>query len=126
MEWVLLIAKLPAKAPLAAGILLLDRAADELHIQLLPDLSEAPEDAAEVWRELQQDLMERSRQQGGSRILDWLETMASNFIQLSGRNHVETDMAEKTLGLLYRKHVTGDLEDRRQLGRLGPRRGAGH
>ena len=66
MEWVLLIAQLPAKGRLAAGILLLDHASDELHIQLLPELSEVPEDIAEVWRELQQDLTERAREQGGT------------------------------------------------------------
>jgi len=123
MEWVLLIAQLPAKGRLAAGILLLDHASDELHIQLLPELSEVPEDIAEVWRELQQDLTERAREQGGSRILHWLEETASNFIQLSGRNRVDTAIPEETLEALYRKHVTSDLEDRRQLRKLKLRRG---
>ena len=124
MEWVVLLAQLPAKRCFAAGILLLDRASDELHVQLLPELAEAPEEVAEVWRELQRDLVERSHEQGGSLVLDWLETTASNFIQLSGRNHVDTAMPKEALDLLYRTHVMSGREDQRQARKLELRRGA--
>jgi len=125
MEWVLLIAQLPGQEGLPAGILLLDRASDELYIKLLPELNGAPEEASEVWRELHRDLMEWSSEQGSSRILDWLETTASHVIQLGRRNHVETKVPEETLSRLYRKHVMLDLPDQQQPRELGLRRGAG-
>jgi hypothetical protein len=111
VEWALVIAQLPARADNSpVGILLLDPASDELHVKLLPELTGAPEDVLEFWRELPHDLSERSRELGGSRILDWLETTASHFIQLGSRTCMDTSTPREILDLLYRKHVTRDLE----------------
>jgi hypothetical protein len=127
VEWALLIAQLPAQDGIPAGILLLDPASDELHIKLLSELTgaDADQEAAEFWRELPQDLMERSRELGGSRLLDWLETTASHFIELGSRTSIETSNPQETLDLLYRTHVIDDLELQQPAARE-LRRGAGH
>ena len=113
VEWTLLMAQLPTRNCSPAGVLLLDVASDELHVKLLPELTGAHEEVTEFWRELPDDLMERSRELGGFRVLEWLETVASHLIQLGSRARVETTNPEETLDLLYRQHITGDLEAQR-------------
>jgi len=103
-------AQLPTREPSPAGVLLVDSASDQLHIKLLPALSAAHEEVAEFWRELPQELMERSRELGGAGVLDWLETTASHLVQLGPRARTEATNLSETLDLLYRKHVTGDVE----------------
>jgi hypothetical protein len=110
VEWALLMAQQPARDCLPAGILLVDGISDELHLRLRPELPEAEDDTAEFWRELPNDLIERSRQLGGSRMLDWLETTASHLVQLGSRTYMESTNPQETLDLLYRRYITGDLE----------------
>jgi hypothetical protein len=110
VEWALLIAQQPARDCLPAGILLVDRVSDELHLRLRPELPEAQDETAEFWRELPNDLVERSRELGGSRMLDWLETTASHLVQLGSRTYMESTNPQETLDLLYRRYITGDLE----------------
>jgi hypothetical protein len=125
IEWALLITQQPAQDCLPAGILLVDRVSDELHLRLRPELPEAQEDAAEFWRELPNDLVERSRELGGSRILDWLETNTSHLVQLGSRTYMESTNPQETLDLLYQRYITGDLEAQKAAEREF-RRGAGH
>lgn len=108
VEWALLMAQLPGKAPLSAGILLLDPGSDELHIKLLPEVSGADQEVNEFWRELPQHLMERSQAVGGRRVLDWLETSASHLVQLGPCTPLQTANPEEALELLYRRHVGGN------------------
>jgi hypothetical protein len=110
VEWALLMVRLPARDSLPAGVLLRDATSDELHIKLVPELTGAYEEVIEFWRELPNDLVERSRELGGFRVLEWLETTASHLIQLGSRAHMETTNPQKTLDLLYRQHVTGNLK----------------
>jgi hypothetical protein len=124
VEWALLMAHLPTKESSPAGVLLVDSASDQLHIKLLPELRQAHEEVAEFWRELPQELMERSRELGGARVLDWLETTASHLVQLGSRARMETTNLPETLDLLYRKHVTSDVEIPQPAER-GFQRGAG-
>ena len=107
VEWALLMARLPARDCSPAGVLLLDSTTDELHVRVLPELMGANEEAAEFWRELSPDLMERSRSVGGRQVLAWLETTASHLIQLGSRHSIEAANPLETLDLLYRQHVTG-------------------
>jgi hypothetical protein len=110
LEWALLMAQLPAQERSSAGVLLLDPTSDELHVRLLPELTEAPEEVAEFWQELSDDLIERSREVGGRQVMDWLETTASHVIQLGSRCSIESTDPRQTLELLYQQHVTGGRE----------------
>jgi len=123
VEWALLMARLPTQDSSPAGVLLLDSASDELYVKLIPELPGAHEEATEFWRELSQDLMERSRTVGGQQVLDWLETTASHLIQLGSRHSIKAEYPQETMNLLYRQHVICDLEVERPI-RQEFRRGA--
>src|SRR5689334_8760516 len=110
VEWALLIVQQPGQECLSAGILLVDPISDQLHVRLLAELPRVHEDAVDFWRELPQDLLERSRAIGGHNVLNWLETTASHFIQLGRRHVLETTNPENTVHLLYWQHVVGDPE----------------
>lgn len=115
LEWALLLVRLPGRELLPAGVLVVDRESDKLLIKLRPTLEEgAPEEAAEFWCELPEDLLERSQDLGGAQTLNWLETTASHFVQLGARTPVESSAARETLELLYREHVAS-CEDRLRL-----------
>lgn len=109
VEWTLLIIQQPRRDCSAAGVLLLDPTSDELHVRLLPELNGANREIDEFWRELPIYLSKRSREIGGSRILEWLETSASHVVQLGARLHMTTADPEEALNMLYRTHVTRDL-----------------
>jgi hypothetical protein len=108
VEWSLLIVQQPAGDRSPVGILLLDRASDELYVRLLPELKEADRDVREFWDELPAYLSQRSCELGGSQTLEWLETTASHLVQLGTRTPMTTADAERELNALYRKHVTSD------------------
>jgi hypothetical protein len=108
-------ARLPGQEGSSAGVLLLDSASDELYVRLTPELAGAHEEASEFWRELSHDLMERSRTVGGKQVLDWLETTASHLIQLGSRHSIKAEYPQETMNLLYRQHVTCDLEAERPI-----------
>jgi len=110
VEWALLIVQQPGQECLPAGILLIDQISDQLHLRLLAELPRVHEDAVDFWRELSQDLIERSRAVGGHNLLNWLETTASHVIQLGPRYVLETTNPENMVNLLYRQHVAGDPE----------------
>jgi hypothetical protein len=110
VEWTLLIVQQPTRDRSPAGVLLLDPISDELHVRLLPELKEANREVGEFWRELPIYLSKRSREIGGSRILEWLETSASHVVQVGARLHMTTADPEEALNMLYRTHVAGDLK----------------
>jgi len=110
VEWALLIVQQPRQECLPAGILLLDPISDQLYVRLLAELPRVHEDVVYFWRELSDDLIERSRAVGGHNVLDWLETTASHLIQLGTRHALETTNPENIVNLLYRQHVVCDLE----------------
>jgi len=110
VEWALLIVQQPGRECLPAGILLIDPISDQLHVRLLAELPKVHEGAVDFWRELSQDLIERSRAVGGHNVLNWLETTASHLIQLGTRHVLETTNPENMVNLLYRQHVAGDPE----------------
>src|SRR5690348_18274395 len=74
VEWALLIVQQPGQECLPGGILLVDQISDQLHLRLLAELPRVHEDVVDFWRELSQDLIERSRAVGGHNVLNWLET----------------------------------------------------
>jgi hypothetical protein len=110
VEWTLLIVQGPTRQCSPAGILLLDPVSDELHVRLLPQLKEADPETNEFWRELPTYLSQLSREVGGSRILEWLETVASHIVHLSARIPITIADPQKALDTLYRTHVAHDAE----------------
>ncbi len=112
IEWTLLFVRLPGREPMAAGVIVVDRESDELFVRLRAELEgEAPEETAEVWGELAEELLERSREQGGTHILNWLETTASHFLEIGVRTGMESSNPRETLDWLYEQHVTKDCAD---------------
>jgi hypothetical protein len=110
VEWTLLIVQQPGRQRSPAGVVLLDPVSDQLHVRLLPEIRDADPEIGEFWRELPGYLNQRSREIGGSRILEWLETVASHIVQLSARTAIATADPKQALDALYRTHVAGDAE----------------
>ena len=108
LEWTLLMVQQPTRQRSPAGVLVLDPTSDELHVRLVPELKGADPELGEFWRELQGYLSQRSRELGGTRTLEWLETVASHIVQLSARIPIATANAEEALQTLYRNYVAHD------------------
>src|SRR5204862_3984849 len=60
----------------------------QLHIRLLKELTDAPEDVKEVWTYLEDDLAEEAQSFGGREVLNRLETSLSHVFQL-GQKELE-------------------------------------
>jgi phage repressor protein C with HTH and peptisase S24 domain len=105
-EYSLLLADLPGRSPETIGVLLLDPAANTLHVRLRRDWGEvaSPEDA-EVLAALEDDLISQARERGGAAVLDFLENVASQSLRVTDRDAVTVRSFDKTLGELYREHV---------------------
>ncbi|MBV9303302.1 MAG: S24 family peptidase [Acidobacteriaceae bacterium] len=105
-EYSLLQAELPGRGVETIGVLLLDPAADTLHIRLRRDWESfaSPEDA-EVLSELQDDLASQARERGGSAVLEHLEDVAAQSIRITDREAITVRNFDKTLSELYREHV---------------------
>jgi phage repressor protein C with HTH and peptisase S24 domain len=106
-EYSLLLADLPGHSPETIGVLLLDPATDTLHVRLRRDWGEvaSPEDA-EVLAALEDDLTARAQEQGGTAVLAFLETVASQSLRVTDREAVTVRSFDKTLRELYREHVS--------------------
>jgi phage repressor protein C with HTH and peptisase S24 domain len=109
-EYSLLVSELPGRGVETIGVLLLDTAADTLHLRLRRDweLLATPEDA-EVLAELEDDLAEQARGRGGKALLEQLENEASLAIRVTGREALSVRDFDKTLGQLYRAHVPAQV-----------------
>jgi hypothetical protein len=106
-DWVVLLAQTPGSPPKPAGILLLDRAQDQLHVALLEaGAVSADEDIQEIWDALPQDLQQQSTAMGGGELFAKLEEDLSHFLQIQGpRQQIATDDPERTLADLFDRHV---------------------
>jgi SOS-response transcriptional repressor LexA len=106
-EYSLLLADLPGHNVETIGVLLLDSATDTLHVRLRRDWSTvASAEDAEVLAELEEDLLSQARERGGAAVLDFLLNVASQSLRVSDREAVTVRNFDKTLGELYREHVS--------------------
>jgi phage repressor protein C with HTH and peptisase S24 domain len=97
---------LPGRKPEAAGVLLLDRDQDRLHIKLRRDWDEiATEEDVEVLSQLESDLELKAQEMGGGALLSWLEENASQTIRAHDREPVAVRNFPSTLKRLYRQYV---------------------
>jgi phage repressor protein C with HTH and peptisase S24 domain len=105
-EYALLEAELPGRAAETIGVLLLDPKSDALHVRLRRDWEAlASEEDAEVLAELEDDLVQKAREGGGTALLEELESALSQSIRISEREAIDVRDFEKKLRELYREHV---------------------
>jgi SOS-response transcriptional repressor LexA len=105
-EFLIFDVALPGRRPEAAGVLLLDRDQDQLHIKLRRDWDEiAEEEDVEVLSEIERDLDVKANEMGGGALLAWLEENASQTIRAHDRQPVAVRNFPSTLKRLYREYV---------------------
>ncbi len=110
-EYTLLLSDLPGHGVQTIGVLLLDPATDTLHLRLRRDWEAvAADEDAEVFEELEDDLAMQARERGGTAVLEFLESVASQSIRLTEREAVTVRNFDKTLGELYREHVPAQVQ----------------
>ncbi|MCX6621719.1 MAG: S24 family peptidase, partial [Acidobacteria bacterium] len=89
-----------------AGVLLLDPVNDRLYLRFRRDWPRiAPAEDWEVLEALAADLEAKSREMGGARFLEWLESGASNAIRVTDREEMMLASFEARLERLYKEHV---------------------
>jgi SOS-response transcriptional repressor LexA len=109
-QYSLLLADLPGHSPETIGVLLLDPATDALHVRLRRDWGRvASAEDAEVLAALEDDLTTQARERGGAAVLEFLETVASQSLRVTDREAVIVRSFDKTLGELYREHVSSHV-----------------
>jgi phage repressor protein C with HTH and peptisase S24 domain len=105
-EFSLLTAELPGSGAQTVGVLLLDPGTDNLYVRMRRDWEEiASDEDAEVLTELEDDLALKSREMGGTALLQFLEEHASATLRVSDRETVTVRDFDKMLNELYREHV---------------------
>ena len=109
-EYLLLECQLPGGSPQTIGVLLLDTAADVLHLRLRRDweLLASPDDA-EVLSELADDLQSEADTRGAAAVLRRLEEEASNSLRVTNREAITVRRFDQTLNELYRRHVPAQV-----------------
>ena len=109
-QYSLLLCETPGHAVQTIGVLLLDPKTDTLHVRLRRDWDAvAYEEDAEVLQELEDDLAAQARERGGSAVLDYLESVASQAVRVSDREAVTVRSFDRTLNDLYREHVPAQV-----------------
>ena len=104
-------AELPGGSTQPIGVMLLDPQTDTLYVRLRRDWDAiASDEEAEVLAELEDDLLGKARERGGTAVLEHLEDVASNAIRISDREQVTVRDFEKKLGELYREHVPSQVQ----------------
>ncbi len=92
-----------------AGVLLLDRGGNTLHLRLRRDWDEIAADEAEVLSELEDDLASKASTMGATELLAYLEGTLSNTLRISEPREVLVESSangwERALARQYRQHV---------------------
>jgi len=97
---------LPGEPVRNAGVLLLDPETDRLYLRFRRDWAHiAPEEDAEVLEALGADLEAKAAEMGGGRLLEWLESDASNTLRVTPREGMPVGSFEARLDRLYTRHV---------------------
>ena len=104
-EWLLIMICPPAGQPEPAGILLLDRASNQLFFRLKGDLHTRDEDIDMVWEQFAEELALRASEEGAAELVAWLETTFSNVFRVSDLHTLLTPNASEALASLYEDHV---------------------
>src|SRR3569833_420892 len=62
---------------------------------------------AQIFEQIAEDLTGKAREEGATRVLDWLDDTLSHAIRISARRSLEVIDFATALDELYRKHVGG-------------------
>jgi hypothetical protein len=107
-DWMLVFICAPEKEPEPAGVLLLDRASNQLSVKLKPTslLAQTDESILEIWEYLTADLDSKAKAYGGAEVLAWLESKASHTFRVSDKKLLfEAADLRTALQQLYMEHV---------------------
>jgi hypothetical protein len=104
--WLLEIAR-PGKRPIPYGILLVDRDSARLTHRLRDSacFDELDEQESDILDALSDDLVEKARDMGGLRLLDWLEDSVSDFFRISDRTAIVYGDAQTAVDRLFDEYV---------------------
>ena len=105
LDWLTVLVCVPGSTTEHAGILLLDKASNRLFVRLKTAPTDWPEDFAMVWDSFAEELNQLSTELGGDEAMAWLETTASNSIQVSDRQSFQAENIIECLDSLYLQHV---------------------
>ena len=108
-EYLLIDLARPGHVPETIGVVLLDVAADRAHVRFRRDWDEVAPEEADVLAALEEDMEQAARQMGAAAFVTWLEESLSNDLRTGDRERVSMASAEKTLTMLYRKHVPSQV-----------------
>ena len=102
----ILSAEFPGGEEFNVGVLLEDRASDQLHIKLRRDWDRiAPDDYYDYLAALDSDLRQKSIEMGAAAFLAHLTSQLSNFLLITDPQPVMVGKFPRTLALLYERHV---------------------
>jgi hypothetical protein len=104
-EYVLVQAALPGKQTENIGILLLDSDSDWLHCRFRRDFEAFAGDEAYWFESLADDLSAKSREFGGQKCLEWIESTLSHILRVSPRCSVPVNNYYQTADRLYAKYI---------------------
>ena len=106
-HWSLLEVAQRGKKPVPYGILLVDQETDAPVIRTrdVRGFEDLPEDELDFLEALPSDLREKGKELGGTKMLEWLEDCASNFIRVSDRTAVSYTSHRTMLDQLFDEHV---------------------
>jgi SOS-response transcriptional repressor LexA len=92
-----------------AGVMLLDRANNALHVRLRRDWDQIAPDEAEVLAEVEDDLAAKSSEMGAAELVTHLEDTLSNTLRISAPREVIVEAGAngwaRALARQYRQHV---------------------
>lgn len=109
-EWNLLLLYPPGKAPISAGVLLLDPATDRLYVRVRTDL-DLDEDMQEVFALLAESLEQTATEKGGAETLLRFEEDWSHALRLSSRRPITiVDPIEAVVQRIFAEHVLQNIK----------------
>ena len=111
MTFSLLTIVLPGRPAEPAGVIVYDRATEQLGVKLRRDWHQiASAEDAEILSGMESHLRQLSVEMGASSAIEWLESTLSNVLHLSERNEVNSNAIDFTLHQLYREHVATPVQ----------------
>jgi SOS-response transcriptional repressor LexA len=105
----ILTVELPGSECVNAGVLLEDPASDRLWVRMRRDWDAIAPEEAEVLEQIGDDLIQKSREMGAARLLQWIEDSWSNTIRAPDRRELMVEDFERALARLYREHVRSNV-----------------
>jgi len=106
----LLMAELPGREIVTAGVLLEDPAADRVYIRLRRDWERLAPEEAEVLAEVEEHLLAQAAHEGAAKFFARLEDTLSNTIRVSDRREAMVEDFPRALARLYREHVLSEAQ----------------